>query len=93
MTNEQANATAELFLKIGGFHKIEVEEFGWRSGNFLVNLWSINAKAGNRTLETVNHPVDEKEAKMIARAAKGKATARDKEALGRMAAERQMNRE
>lgn len=113
MTLNQAQAVAAMFREIGGFTKVEVEHRGSLdyvqgdpalSPEWMVRLWSINARAGNRNLTIVRDPIsatddappppkDLKEAKLIAKKAKGKATARDQKALGRMAAERAVNRE
>jgi len=57
-----------------------------------VELWAINARAGNRNL-TMVHEYAPKMVKAIARKATGKATARDREAFARMAAERECNAE
>ncbi len=84
-----ADQVAETFRAIGGFSKVEVQEFGFRTGDFRVELWNINPKSGNRNLETVREPVTAKEAALIARKAKGKATDRDKAALVRISAERE----
>jgi hypothetical protein len=102
MNFSQAMEAAEIFRAIGGFTKVEVEHPGFYSrqtpeiendGTWRVNLWCVNAKAGNKTVEFVTDAVTEKSAKLIAKVAKGKATDRDRAALSRMAAERAVNQE
>ncbi len=92
MTHESAVATAAMFSSIGGF-TVELEEFGWDSGCWRVNLWSVNAKAGNRNLFRVDYVPTPEEAVLLAKQAKGQAKKRDTESLARIAAEREMNRE
>lgn len=92
MTRDQANATAKQFEAIGGFSQVETHEFGWMSGKFEVHLRIINPRTGNRTLEIVKTPVGDKEARLIAKQARGKATERDKETLKLMRAERELDR-
>lgn len=89
MTRDEANATASMFAGMG-FTNVDVDETGsYNSGNWEVVLWSINAAAGNRNSYAVRTPVTSaKEAKLIAKIAKGKATDRDREALSRIAAEK-----
>lgn len=93
MTREQATEVATMFREIGGFTSVGINEFGFDSGVYRVELWSVNARAGNRNLEVVKDVVSAKEAKLIAKKAKGKATDRDRASLDRMAAERQINAE
>lgn len=93
MTREQATRTAEFFKGMK-FSKVEVNEFGWNTGNWEVHLWCINPEAGNRNLEIVKDEVTtEKEAKLIAKKAKGKFSDRDREALHRIAVSKKMDRE
>ena len=100
MNYSEAVQMKDEFAKIGGFDRIEVVHWGYidartpkteTDGKWLVELWSVNARAGNRTLETVRE-FEPKLAGAIARKAKGKATARDKAAFARMAAEHECNR-
>lgn len=102
MTNDKANEVAAMFRKIGGFTRVEVEqvggEFAAPNNPYEVMLWCVNARAGNRNLTVVREPASSTddaprppanmtEAKRIARLAKGRATAADRAAFGRMAAE------
>lgn len=107
MTFNDAKKAAEMFRTIGGFAEVKVEHFGWvcwespeeteaarADDKWYVELWSVNAKAGNRTLTRVDAlPSSDREAKLIAKAAKGKATERDRAAMARMRAEREVNAE
>ena len=94
MTHESAEKVAETFKLLGGFTKVECMERGYDSGCWCVELWLVNAKAGNRNLYTVCHtPATEKEYKLIRKTALGKANERDAAALARIAAERELNRE
>lgn len=97
MTREQASEVAAMFREIGGFSSINVGqvggEFAAPTNPWNVELWCVNARAGNRNLEIVKTPVSAKEAKLIAKQAKGKANERDRAALNRMAAERAMDAE
>lgn len=101
MNRNQAIETAKVFETIGGFSKVEVDHRGFfdkltpeieNDGNWVVWLWSVNAKAGNRNTERVDdQPATEKEYKLIAKNAKGKANERDREALNRIKAERELD--
>lgn len=102
MNYDDAVKTASMFREIGGFSEIRVDHRGFYSqrtpalendGKWTVELWSVNARAGNRNLFVVEHLPTEKEAKLLAKKAKGQATERDNQALSRMAAEREVNRE
>ena len=94
MTWESAKAVAEKFRELGGFSRVEISEFGFDSGCWCVELWSVNPKAGNRNLHTVDQvPMSAKEYALIKKTAIGKATDRDKAAMARIAAEREMNLE
>jgi len=94
MDREDAITAAKMFREIGGFSEVRIDEWGFETGCYCVQLWSVNAKAGNRNLTTVDHlPASMKEAKLIAKRALGKANARDKEALGRIATERTLDAE
>lgn len=102
MNRQQAIEVANLFREIGGFSEVRVDHRGFYStitpelendGRWEVQLWSVSAKAGNRNITKVEHAVEMKEAKLVAKQAKGKANERDKAALARMAAERMVNAE
>lgn len=103
MTQDQAVAVAAMFREIGGFTEVRVSqqggEFALPGNPWEVQLWAVNAAAGNRNLTVVRDPVSPTDdapappanlaaAKRIARLAKGKATARDRAALARIAAEK-----
>ena len=89
MTFESAKAVAAKFKELGGFSKVDYTEFGFESGCWTVELWSLNAKAGNRTLYSVDHvPATAKEYALIRKAALGKANERDRAALARIASEK-----
>ncbi len=91
MTRDQAIAVQVIFRSIGGFSEVRLAVVGGEFGDqnsCQVELWSVNARAGNRNLTVVCDVVAEKEAKLIAKQAKGKASERDKAALSRIAAAR-----
>ena len=100
MNRTQAIEMKAAFTSIGGFTRIECEHRGnptsdaetdpqWR-----INLWSVNAKAGNRNLEVVtDYSSDASVIARIARKAKGQATAADKKACARIAAAAVQDRE
>lgn len=99
MTYTQAQQMAEAFRAIGGFTEVKVDHHGFWSkrtpeleadGKWRVELWSVNPRAGNRNLEVVE-TFDLASVPLLARKAKGQATARDKKALARIAAEREVN--
>ena len=97
MNYDQAKGMAEAFRAIGGFSKIDTNHHGFlatltpesqQDGKWYVELWCVNAKAGNRNLETVEtYTTAQKDLDRIARKAKGKSTAADRKAFSRMAAE------
>jgi hypothetical protein len=95
MTREEAKLAEAMFREIGGFDRIEVVQFGWaRTNPWHVNLWIVSAKAGNRTLTAVSDTVpDMASAKRIAKEARTKAKARDKEALSQIAAGKEIDSE
>jgi hypothetical protein len=88
LTRDAALRVADMFRKIG-FTKVEIDEFGFGTGCYSVRLWSVNASAGNRNMETVEFVPTEKEAALIVKKAKGKANSRDIEAFCRMKAEKE----
>ena len=99
MTREQAQTIAGFFREIGGFTKIEVEqaggEFAAPTNPWRVLLWSVNARAGNRNLTSIENAEEVPNvaaAKRLARVAKGKATERDRAALARIAQEKEEER-
>ncbi len=49
--------------KTGHFTRVEVEEFGFGSGNFHVHGYQVNSAAGNRNLTTFTQPVSDEELK------------------------------
>ena len=100
MNYDQAVQMRDEFTRIGGFTKIEIEHFGFLArrtpesevdGKWEIHLHTVNAKAGNRSMEIVRDFAPE-QVLALARKAKGKATARDLAAFSRMAAEREVNR-
>ncbi len=98
MTAGEAKLAGEMFRQIGGFTGIEVAqiggEFATAERGWMVRLWSVNAKAGNRNLTNVERaPANMADAKRIARAAKGKTTAADKAAFARATAEKECDAE
>ena len=113
MNYDRAKAVSEMFAAIGGFTSVNVGHHGFyetlddevkADGKWCVELWSVNPKAGNRTVTIVRDPIsptddaprppaDMAEAKRIARLAKGKATEQDRAAFARAAAERAVNAE
>ena len=103
MTRTQAVEMAAAFKATGLFTTVEVEYFGFLSvltpeaeaaANWHVNLWSVNARAGNRNLHRVrDYRPDPKWIKVAAKVAAKKATARDQAAYDRMTAERAANAE
>lgn len=98
MNRDEASRVAESFRQLGGFSSVRVEqvggEFALPTNPWTVELWSVNARAGNRNLTVIREvPANLAEAKRLARQAQGKATARDKAALARIAAEKEMEKE
>lgn len=103
MNRDQAIEMMRKFSAIGGFNKVDVQHSGFlaertpetdNDGLWRVELWLVNAKAGNRTLEEVKDYADNDEfISILAKVAKGKATAKDKAALNRIRAERAVNNE
>ena len=102
MHYDQAVEMRKAFISVGGFSDVEFEhrEF-WtfhspeldNDGEWTVNLWSINAGAGNRNLTVVaDYEPTAAGIALLAKKAKGTATARDKSALSRMRAEQAANR-
>lgn len=103
MNYDEANQVAAL-LKEAGLPSVKVEHRGFISrrtpeaemdGRWEVHVWSVSAAAGNRNLHIVRDGdvTDAASARRMARAANGKATARDRQALERAAAERSVNAE
>jgi hypothetical protein len=98
MNYDDAKKVAEAVRAIGGFTEVQLEHYGFlaeitdaakNDGRWSVELWSVNARAGNRTCYSIRDmPRDEKHLKLLIKAAKGKATERDRAALGRIASER-----
>ncbi len=104
MTKTDALRIAAQFDVIGGFTEVRVSHFGFiatdaqgdASSAWEVELWSTNARAGNRTLTTIRSASEVPDAKTlarVARAAKGKATAADKAALARASAQKSLDAE
>lgn len=89
-----ARQVAAAFRALGGFSEVRISEFGYASGCYEVHLWSVSARAGNRTLTAVAHvPATAKEYQILRKQALGKATAADAAALSRAAAARAMDAE
>lgn len=98
MNYDDAKKVAADVEAIGGFSQIEVDHHGFCGavteavkvdGKWRVNLWSFSARGGNRNLYAIlSLPRDAKHLGMLVRDAKGKATARDRQALGRIASEK-----
>ena len=98
MTQTEAMEAAKMFHQIGGFSRVEVEQLGGEFADpanpWKINLWSVNARAGNRNLTVIGTaPANTAEAKRLSRQAQGKATARDLAAFARQAADREMDKE
>lgn len=95
MNRNQANEMKAAFESIGGFSRVLVEHHGFAMGNsadndgqWRVELWHVNERSGNRNLTCVReYTVNKKQIALIAKDAMGKATARDKAALARIAAD------
>jgi hypothetical protein len=96
MTREQAQEMAAKIRECGKFTSVGVRqvggEFAMPDSPWEVELWWVNARAGNRNLTTVRDYAPDM-APAIARKAMGKATKRDQEAVARIETERQMDRE
>ncbi len=93
MTHESATAVAEIFRGLG-FGDVRLSEFGYEAGRWEVHIWIVNSRAGNRNLFVVDHvPASGREAAILAKQARGKASKADSEALSRMAAERALDAE
>lgn len=98
MNYDDAKKVADQVTAIGGFSNVEVDHHGFYAalteavkvdGKWMVNLWRGCAAAGNRNLYSIRDlPRDEKHLKLLAKEAKGKATDRDRAALGRIASEK-----
>lgn len=96
-TREECLRIAEL-LKGAGATGIEVEMSGssdYGPRGYQVWIRQTNPRSGNRNtfLVPLEAGIDKKRAKAIWKAAKDEASGRDKGAFGRMAAERELNRE
>lgn len=93
MTGETALRVVAKFREIGVNNAV-AEEFGWGTGCYSVVIKSVNAGTGNFHQHEIDaEPKSEKEYKLIAKAAKGKANAKDLATLSLMAAEAQIDRE
>lgn len=96
MTEEQANAMATAIRDTNKISDVRVEqhggEFAVPTNPWKVELWSVNAAAGNRNLYVIRD-YDLSAVESHIRAAKGKATARDKAAFFRHAVSKEMDRE
>lgn len=108
MNHAQAKEMSAVFAAMGKFTAVTVEHHGFyelefgqpmpeelaNDGRWTVELRSVNAKAGNRSLEIVrDYTANPKLIALIAKKALGKATARDMAAYSRMAAEAECNAE
>jgi hypothetical protein len=103
MNHNEAMNVAKLFRATGLFSEVKVQHHGFYSdlteeamqdGQWRVELWSVNARAGNRTLTTVrSKPADAAEYATIAATATGKASARDAAAVRRIVAETEVDSE
>ncbi len=63
MPRAAAKDLAARLEKTGHFTRVEVEEFGFGSGNFHVHGYQVNSAAGNRNLTTFTQPVSDEELK------------------------------
>jgi len=96
MTREQAQEMATKIRECGKFTSVKAVqaggEFAEPEAPWYVEIWSVNARAGNHNLTAVeDYTPDMIDA--IIRKAMGAATKRDQAAFARIEAERQMDRE
>lgn len=96
MTAEQAREIAEAIRQTGKVQSVSARqrggEFALPTNPWEVEIWHVNARAGNRTLYKICEYAPTMTDAHV-RAAIGQATKRDRAAFARIAAEREMAQE